>query len=109
MALVWLVECKHVVSATLAVLPREPLQGKSTDALVPNPNVGSFECPHCHEPILYGTDDFIPGVFRWRNFAASAIIPINEGLRVQNAYPTKAVSGGTGARRDASIQRCLAI
>jgi len=63
MVLVWLVECKTCLQR-FAVLPREKAQGKSTDALVPNPDVGSFECPHCHESHHYGTEEFIPGTRR---------------------------------------------
>jgi hypothetical protein len=60
MALVWLVECKTCLQR-FVVQERERVSGKSTDALVRNPDVGSFECPHCHESHHYGTGDFIPG------------------------------------------------
>ena len=60
MGLVWLVTCKTCLQR-FPILPRESVAGKSTDALQPNPNVGSFECPHCHEVDHYGTTDFIPG------------------------------------------------
>ena len=60
MALVWLVACKTCLQR-FPVLRRESVQGKSTDALVPNSDVGSFECPHCHEHHHYGTAEFIPG------------------------------------------------
>jgi hypothetical protein len=60
MALVWLVECKTCLQR-FAVQQREKVPGKSTDSLVPNSDVGSFECPHCHESHQYGTEDFIPG------------------------------------------------
>lgn len=60
MALVWLVECK-TCRQRFAVQRRERAPGKSTDALVPNPDVGLFECPHCHEQHHYGTSDFLPG------------------------------------------------
>jgi hypothetical protein len=60
MALVWLVECKTCVQR-FAVQRRESVSGKSTDALVPKRDVGSFECPHCHESHRYSMDDFIPG------------------------------------------------
>lgn len=60
MALVWLVECKTCLQR-FAVKPREKTPGKSTGALAPNPDVGAFECPHCHEVHRFGTGDFIPG------------------------------------------------
>jgi hypothetical protein len=60
MALVWLVECK-TCRQRFAVQARESVPGKSTDALVPNSDVGSFECPHCHEHHRYATSDFLPG------------------------------------------------
>lgn len=60
MALVWLVECKTCLQR-FAVQAREAVPGKSTAALSPGTNVGSFECPHCHEFHDYSTDDFIPG------------------------------------------------
>jgi hypothetical protein len=60
MALVWLVECK-ICALRFPLIPREAVQGKSTDALVRNTPVGRFECPHCHEFQEYSTDDFIPG------------------------------------------------
>ncbi len=60
MALVWLVECKTCLQR-FAIKPRERVPGKSTVALAPNPDVGSFECPHCHESHHYGTEEFIPG------------------------------------------------
>ena len=60
MALVWLVECKTCVKR-FAVRQRERVSGKSTDALAFNADVGSFECPHCHESHHYSTGDFIPG------------------------------------------------
>ena len=60
MALVWLVECKTCLQR-FPVLRRESVSGKSTDALAPNPDVGAFECPHCHDSHHYGTEDFIPG------------------------------------------------
>jgi hypothetical protein len=60
MALVWLVEFKTCLQC-FPVQRRESVFGKSTNALVPNPDVGSFECPHRHEYHHYVTDDFIPG------------------------------------------------
>jgi hypothetical protein len=60
MALVWLVECKTCLQR-FPVQVREKVPGKSTDALVANPDVGSFECPHCHDLHHYGTEDFLPG------------------------------------------------
>ena len=60
MALAWLVICKTCLQR-FAVLPREYVNGKSTQALKPNPDVGEFECPHCHEFHHYGTQEFIPG------------------------------------------------
>jgi hypothetical protein len=60
MVLVWMVPCKTCL-LRFAVLPREQVSGKSTETLVANPDVGSFECPHCHEFHHYGTEDFIPG------------------------------------------------
>jgi hypothetical protein len=61
MALVWLVECK-ICAQRFPLLPRETVAGKkSTDSLIPNTEVGRFECPHCHEFQDYSTDDFIPG------------------------------------------------
>jgi hypothetical protein len=60
MALAWLVECKTCLQR-FAVMRREIVTGKSTNALVPNSDVGSFECPHCHESHHYGTQDFVPG------------------------------------------------
>ncbi len=60
MTLVWLVECKTCLQR-FAVQRREKFPGKSTDVLVANPDVGSVECPHCHESHHYGTEDFIPG------------------------------------------------
>jgi hypothetical protein len=59
MALVWLVECKTCVQR-FAVQRRESVPGKSTDVLALNRDVGSFECPHCHESHRYSTDDFVP-------------------------------------------------
>jgi len=58
--LVWLVECKKSLQR-FAVKPREKASGKSTEALAPNPDVGTFECPLCHDVHRYGTEDFIPG------------------------------------------------
>lgn len=60
MALVWLVECK-ICALRFALLPREPVAGKSTSSLVRDIAVGRFECPHCHEFQDYSTGDFIPG------------------------------------------------
>jgi hypothetical protein len=60
MTLVWLVECK-ICAQRFAVLPREHVAGKSTDALPPSSDVGRFECPHCHEREDYSTADLIPG------------------------------------------------
>jgi hypothetical protein len=60
MGLVWLVECKTCL-LRFAVQHRESVPGKSTSRLAPNQDVGSFECPHCHEFHHYGTQDFIPG------------------------------------------------
>ncbi len=60
MALVWLVECK-TCRQRFPVQAREKVPGKSTESLAPNLDVGSFECPHCHESHHYGTDEFIPG------------------------------------------------
>jgi hypothetical protein len=60
MSLVWLVVCKTCLQR-FPILLREQVSGKSTETLVPNPDVGEFECPHCHEFHHYGTDDFIPG------------------------------------------------
>ena len=60
MALVWLVECK-ICAQRFALLPREHVEGKSTDALPQSAAVGRFECPHCHEPEDYSTADLIPG------------------------------------------------
>jgi hypothetical protein len=55
-----MVECK-ICALRFALLPREPVAGKSTDALVPKTPLGRFECPHCHEFQDYSTDDLIPG------------------------------------------------
>ena len=60
MTLVWLAECK-ICAQRFALLPREPVAGKSTAALPPNAAVGRFECPHCHEVQDYSTADLIPG------------------------------------------------
>jgi hypothetical protein len=60
MALVWQVECK-ICAQRFAVLPREPVDGKSTAALPHDADVGRFECPHCHEAGDYSTADLIPG------------------------------------------------
>jgi hypothetical protein len=60
MALVWLVECK-ICAQRFAVLPREHVSGKSTEALPHNAGAGRFECPHCHEFDDYTTADLIPG------------------------------------------------
>ena len=60
MTLVWQVECK-ICAQRFALLPREHIEGKSTDALPHNTAVGRFECPHCHEPEDYFTSDLIPG------------------------------------------------
>ncbi|HYG98341.1 MAG TPA: hypothetical protein VD837_04365 [Terriglobales bacterium] len=49
-----------------SVRVRENVPGKSTAALVPGTDVGSFECPHCHDFHDYSTDDFIPGEGRLR-------------------------------------------
>ena len=58
MALVWVVECKPTCNG----LPYNgaSVSGKSADTLVPNPDVGSFECHHCHEYRHYSTGEFIP-------------------------------------------------
>jgi hypothetical protein len=60
MALVWLAECK-ICAQRFALLPREPVVGKSTAGLPQNAPVGRFECPHCHEVEEYSTADLIPG------------------------------------------------
>ena len=60
MALAWVVDCKTCLQR-FPILPRESVAGKSTETLKQNPDVGSFECPHCHEFHHYGTEDFIPG------------------------------------------------
>jgi hypothetical protein len=60
MPLAWLVECKTCLQR-FAVRKREPVDGKSTDALERGKKAGDFECPHCHDVHNYATDDFIPG------------------------------------------------
>ena len=60
MPLVWLAECK-ICAQRFALLPREHIEGKSTDALPRDRAVGRFECPHCHEMEDYSTSDLIPG------------------------------------------------
>ncbi len=60
MPFVWLVECKTCL-LRFAIKQRELVPGKSTDAIVPGTDAGSFECPHCHESHHYTTDDYIPG------------------------------------------------
>jgi hypothetical protein len=60
MGLVWLVSCKTCLQR-FPILARESVAGKSTKALTSDPDVGEFECPHCHEFHHYGTEDFIPG------------------------------------------------
>jgi predicted RNA-binding Zn-ribbon protein involved in translation (DUF1610 family) len=60
MPFVWLVECKTCLQR-FAIKQRELVSGKSTDAIVPGTDAGSFECPHCHESHHYTTDDYIPG------------------------------------------------
>jgi hypothetical protein len=60
MPFVWLVECKTCLQR-FAIKPRDIIPGKSTSAIIPGTEAGSFECPHCHEFHHYTTDDFIPG------------------------------------------------
>jgi hypothetical protein len=60
MAFVWLVECK-VCTLRFPVQRREIVEGKATDSLPKGKNIGSFECPHCHEEATYSSDDCIPG------------------------------------------------
>lgn len=60
MPLAWLVDCK-TCQQRFAVKRRQPVAGKSTDALEHGIAAGQFECPHCHDTHLYTTDDFIPG------------------------------------------------
>ena len=60
MPLAWLVECKTCLQRFPAK-KREPVPGKSTDAIERGKDAGQFECPHCHEIHSYRTDDLIPG------------------------------------------------
>jgi hypothetical protein len=60
MPLAWLVECKTCLQR-FAMKRREPVLGKSTDAIERGKVAGRFECPHCHEVHSYTTDDYIPG------------------------------------------------
>lgn len=77
MPFVWLVECKTCLQS-FAALPREVApkahyaaeaeqdlapkpRTKSTSALSPGAQAGTFECPHCHEVHAYTTEDLIPG------------------------------------------------
>ena len=71
MPFVWLVECKTCLQP-FAALPREVAprdahnltpksRSKSTSALPPGAQAGTFECPHCHEAHAYVSEDLIPG------------------------------------------------
>jgi hypothetical protein len=60
MPLAWMVDCKTCLQR-FAIKRRDPVVGKSTDALEPGKKVGEFECPHCHDVHAYQTDDCIPG------------------------------------------------
>jgi DNA-directed RNA polymerase subunit M/transcription elongation factor TFIIS len=79
MPFVWLVDCKTCLQR-FAVLPREVTskdhspgsesetrsesgrgREKSTSALPPHEEAGTFECPHCHEVHTFENRDLIPG------------------------------------------------
>lgn len=60
MAFAWLVDCKTCMQR-FVIGPRETVPGKKMQKIVPEQELGEFECPHCHDTNLYTTNDRIPG------------------------------------------------